>query len=53
MFFFAMSGYDILAFLNIGDILNNVIFNMALLPFLLFWNLLAVMLGLIRTLWTM
>jgi len=52
MFFLTMSCYNILAFLNIGHILNNVIFNMALLPFLLLWDLLTMMLGLIVTLWT-
>ena len=53
MIFLTESCCDILALLNVCYILHNIVLNMALISFFLFWDLLAVVLGVILAMWTM
>merc|ERR1719228_1665044 len=52
MFFFTMSNYNILTLLNIGNIYNNIIINVAFFMFLLFGFLVALMFLLVMTMRT-
>merc|ERR1719153_2260221 len=52
MFFLTVSNYNILALLNIGNIYNNIIIHMTFLMFLLFRDLVAVVVFLVMTMRT-